>query len=61
MASRPAQGNNSTPAKRPGPAYVQDPAPRVVSIGSVSRPKPAGAAFKGSRLVADATPKIVQA
>ncbi len=60
MASRPAQGNNSIPARKPRPSYVKDGAPRVVSVGTLSRPKPAGASFKGSRLVADATPKVVQ-
>lgn len=60
--SRPAQGNNSNkPFNRPRPAYVKDAAPRVVSTGSKSNPKSATAGgFKGTRLVADATPKVVQ-
>lgn len=61
MPARPAQGDNSRPAKRPGPAYVQDPGPTVVSSGSLSRPKsPTSGGFKGARLVADATPRVVQ-
>ena len=58
--SRPAQGNNSNkPHNRPRPAYRSDAAPVVVGRGTLSRPKSAGARFKGTRLAPDATPKIV--
>jgi hypothetical protein len=40
--------------------YKLDPAPRRVTQGSVSKPKSKGAAFRGSRLVADATPYRVK-
>lgn len=62
MATRPAQGNNSyRPLHTARPAYVKDPAPRIVSTGTLSHPKSATAGgFRGTRLVADATPKVVQ-
>lgn len=59
MASRPAQGNNSSAGlKWPSPAYRMDPAPKVVGSGSISRPKKLPS-FRGGRLVTDATPKVV--
>lgn len=59
--SRPAQGANSlNPRPRPRAAYRPDAAPRVVSTGSVSKPKHVPNQFSGRTLVADATPKIVQ-
>lgn len=57
--SRPAQGNNSKPRKPARPAYRSDAAPVVVSSGSVSRPKSVTGRFRGTRLVADATPRVV--
>lgn len=57
--SRPSQGDNSRP-KRPGrPAYRADAAPRTVSQGTLSRPH-ARPAWNVGRLVADATPTVVQ-
>ncbi len=39
--SRPAQGDNATRKNRPPrPAYQPEPAPKVVSRGTVSRPVP---------------------
>lgn len=59
MASRPAQGDNSRPVKPPRPAYKGDPAPKVVSRGTVSNPaKPS--AWRPGTLAQDAPPKIVQ-
>lgn len=57
--SRPAQGVNRYPAKKPRPAYVADPAPKIVSMGTVSNPKKPPA-WRPGTLAADRTPKIVQ-
>lgn len=59
MASRPAQGNNSTPRKPPSAAYQADPAPKVVSRGTVSNPTKLPA-WRPGTLAADQTPRIVQ-
>ena len=57
--SRPAQGNNSGPLRRPRPAYAPDNGtPKLVSQGSVSRPKPKPHG-KPKTLTQDATPRIV--
>jgi hypothetical protein len=58
--SRPAQGVNRNPRKPPRAAYVPEPAPKVVSQGTVSKPKKP-AAWRPGTLPKNATPKIVQA
>ncbi len=57
--SRPAQGDNQRPAKSAAPAYVSDPAPKVVSLGNAQYPKKRGPWNPGT-LAADRAPRIVQ-
>jgi hypothetical protein len=58
--SRPAQGNNSNnPSRAARAAYVSDPAPKVVSSGSVSHPKKPPS-WRPGTLAADRTPRVVQ-
>lgn len=60
--SRPALGQNNTGNfARPRPAYAKDNGtPHVVDMGKATKPKDIPTAFKGKRLVGDATPKVIQ-
>jgi hypothetical protein len=59
MASRPSQGDNSAARKPPRAAYKSDSTPKVVSLGSLSKPAKR-AQWRPGLMAPDATPKVVQ-